>query len=280
MSKTWFLPPDFNFLPDGELRLGTIIKHPNRPTLALASPGPDTPEVTLPEIVTLNETGHSHSNGNSNAVGANLFAKALELASASGSVAVSRHKSLSFGAVDHEVRFFSPPLGPKALSAITRLGPVRKYMEGGPLGRVRRRPVYVISGLRVVRGPLVVTSAGGTTTEVAGEAGVSAAAMGVPVPLEVGAGASTAKGREWSHEYSTAPGIVFAYRLHVIRAKGDGVESEMFSEKTAFMTGGEEEESEDEMEAVDVTGETFGNEDLGVDQYSVGEEELVAFKAE
>ncbi|KAH6685687.1 hypothetical protein F5X68DRAFT_240895 [Plectosphaerella plurivora] len=277
MSKTWFLPPDFNFLPDGELRLGTIIKHPNRPTLALASPGPETPEVTLPEIKTLTETSHAHSNQSSRSIGVNIFAKALELASASGSVNVSRYKSLSFGTADHEVRFFSPPPSPEALAAILRLGAVRKYMEGGPLGRVRRTPVYLISGLRVVRDSLAVKSAGGTTTEIAGEAGVSAAAMGVPVPLEVGAGSSVSKGREWSHEYSTAPGIVFAYRLHVIRSRGDGAESELHSEKTAFMTG-DGEESEDEMEAVEVTAAEVGAGDLDVEQYSVGEAELVVFK--
>lgn len=36
-KKTWFLPPDFTFFPDGELGLGTVIEHPCKPTAVLAS---------------------------------------------------------------------------------------------------------------------------------------------------------------------------------------------------------------------------------------------------
>lgn len=277
MANTWFLPPDFNFLPDGELRLGTIIKHPDRPTLALASLGPETPGISLPDITTLLETDHTHSTGSSRATGTNLFAKALELASVSGSVALSRHKNLSFGGVDHEVRFFSLPPSPEALASILQLPGVKKYVESGPLGRIRRRPVYIISGLRVLKGSLTVTNTKGTDVEVAGEAGVSAMAMGVPVPLEVGAGVSTAKGRQQSHEYTTAPGIVFAYRLHVIRPRGDGAESEMLSAKTAFLTG-DGDDSEDEMEAGEVTGDVIDDEGLDVERHTVDEEELVIFR--
>lgn len=36
-KKTWFLPPDFTFLPDGEIALDSVIPEPSRPTATLAS---------------------------------------------------------------------------------------------------------------------------------------------------------------------------------------------------------------------------------------------------
>ena len=48
--------------------------------------------------------------------------------------------------------------------------------------------------------------------------------------------------------YETAPGIVFAYRLHVIRPKDVGVEVEVFSDRTAFCTGEAEYEEDEEIE--------------------------------
>lgn len=37
--------------------------------------------------------------------------------------------------------------------------------------------------------------------------------------------------------YETAPGIIFAYRLHVIRARRSGLATGVFEHKSAFMTG-------------------------------------------
>lgn len=89
--------------------------------------------------------------------------------------------------------------------------------------------------------------------------------------------------------YDTAPGVVFAYRLHVIRPKGTGSKAELFSDRNAFCGGEAEDEDEDEdveMEMVEVGGETLPNDlDIGSDGYeilssSVGDNEyLVVFKS-
>ncbi|CAG9974253.1 unnamed protein product [Clonostachys byssicola] len=81
MKKTWFLPPDFTFLPDGEVRLGMILKYPDRPTLALDSleslvpsdPG-QTPTIYLPEVSSLTETDHEHSMSSGHSANFILFA--------------------------------------------------------------------------------------------------------------------------------------------------------------------------------------------------------------
>lgn len=281
MSQTWFLPPDFTFLPDGELSLGTIIPHPGRPTVALASLDPNThPHIALPNVTTVVEPNHTHSRSSNRSIGFELFAKFLDLASASGTTDISRDKNKSFGAVDHEVRSFGRALSEDALRGILALPRVKRHMNGGRFGK---RPVYIISGLRVARDSFQVTNAVGSAASV--ELAASEAIPAGPVPLEVGGAVSGSRGNEVTDGYETAPGIVFAYRLHVIREKRDGgVESELFSHRTAFFSG-EGEDSDDgdlEMECVDVTAHVV-NEDLEeepeFDEYPIGAERYIVFRA-
>ncbi|KAF5553656.1 hypothetical protein FMEXI_2305 [Fusarium mexicanum] len=164
--KSWFLAPDFTFTPDGPLQLGAVIPHPSRPTQTLASPRTDA--ITLPEVQTLVETNHSHSNDDTRTAGVNLFAKFVELASAS---------------IGYEI---------------------------SPAGTV---------------------------------------------PVEVGGGISGGKESSKTDSYETAPGIIFAYRLHAIRVRGSGgVSSEMFSHRKLFMSDRPESEP---FEVVDVTEEVL-----------------------
>ena len=44
-------------------------------------------------------------------------------------------------------------------------------------------------------------------------------------------------GRMVADQYETAQGIVFAYRVHIIRYKPRCVETELFESKGAFMAG-------------------------------------------
>jgi hypothetical protein len=280
MPQTWFLPPDFTSLPDGEFSLGTIIPHPSRPTLALASLDPTShPEIALPSVAIVVEPNHTHSRGSSRSIGFELFAKFLDLASVSGATDISRYKSKSFGAADHEVRSFGRALSEDALQGILALPRVKKHINGGRFGR---RPVYIISGLRVARDSFQVTN--GVGSAVSMELAASGAVPAGPVPLEAGGAVSGSHERDATDGYETAPGIVFAYRLHVIREKRDGtVESELFSHRTAFFSG-EGEDSDDEnleMECVDATAKVV-NEDLEVDlefdEYPIGVERYVVFK--
>ncbi|RSL91790.1 hypothetical protein CEP51_000028 [Fusarium floridanum] len=283
MAKTWFLPPDFNFLPEGEIRLGMILKYPDRPTLTLASLDPEeTPHISLPAVTTITETGHAHSAGSGRSAGANIFAKFVDLASISGSANVSKYKDREFGTVDHEVRFFSRALSPEALRAILQMDAVKEFTNSGPFGRFRKRPIYLISGLRVAKDSFSVTTTTGSATSVAAEASASAAGAGVPV--EAGGGVSNNNEKHESHSYSTAPGVVFAYRLHVIRPKSNGkVESDLFSDTTAFFTGEHHEDDEDqEMEFVDGTVESIKGKKgikLAMEEYSVGDDSLVMFRS-
>jgi hypothetical protein len=143
--KTWFLSPDFTFFDDGDIRLGTVLKYPDRPTLALAFLGQETPGITLPHVNIITEPGHTHSTGADRSAGASVFAKFIELASASGSVEASKYKATEFGTVDHEVRLFSRSLTEDALRAVLEIGSVSDFMNSGPFGRLKKRPIYLAS---------------------------------------------------------------------------------------------------------------------------------------
>ncbi|KAL8299218.1 hypothetical protein RB594_003662 [Gaeumannomyces avenae] len=277
-QKTWFLPPDFTFRPSGELALGTIIKDPSRPTLALAALGSDEhPEIVLPGIETLLEPGHFHSHGSKRSGGANFLAKFVDLASASANANMSRYKEWSLGKVDLEVRTFNKAISEDSLKAITRLERVKRYMSSGRFGK---KPVYIISGLRVAKDSFQVMDQAGSVAFMSMEASGPTPAW--TLPLELGAGISGSREQSRTDAYRTAADIVYAYRVHVIRATRDGEEAELFSYRTAFGEGGNDEDEAQNMECVDVTANVL-KEDLELepafDEYSLGEgESCIVFK--
>lgn len=277
-SKTWFLPPDFTFLPDGQIALGSVIPEPSRPTVTLASLV-DYPAIPLPETKTLIEKGHSYSGGKSRSAGLDFFAKVLDLASATAKTNVSRFKNKSFSTTDHEVRMYSGSFAPSALKAIVALDNVKRHMDSGRWGK---RCVYIISGLRVTPQSFTVTEETGKNFE-ASLGGSGPVPAGV-APVELGGNILGSREDKRTGGYETAPGIVFAYRLHVIRPKGTGDEEvELFSDRTAFCSG-EAEEEEEEMEIMEANDAALRDDlDVREDGYEIlggGDgHSLVVFKA-
>ncbi|KAL5867506.1 hypothetical protein ACKVWM_011437 [Pyricularia oryzae] len=248
-QKVWIFPPDFTFRPSGELALGTVIKHPRHPTLALASlRSNEHPEIVLPEIDTLHESSHVHSHSSKRSGELNALAKLADLASASTSAGLSLIKEWSLGSVDLEVQTFSNALSKNALKAITRLEPVRKHINSGIFGK---KPVYIISGLRVAKTSFQVMDQIRSTASMS--IGASGPAPAWVLPVEIGGGISGSCEKNRSDSYATAPGIVYAYRVHVIRAKRDGEEAELFSYRGAFDTSESEESEGEEVECTEAT---------------------------
>ncbi|QYT06122.1 hypothetical protein H0G86_012987 [Trichoderma simmonsii] len=274
-QQTWFLPPDFTFLPDGELSLGTIIKNPKRPTLCLAAVGPSSPlmNIPLPDIQSLMENGHRHSRTNNASICSKVFDRFIELASNSTSVIWSRYKSTTFGSVDLETRTFSKAISSEALSAIIGLERVKKYMDRGILGK---RPIYIITGLRIARESFSVAyeTRSGIETSLA----LSGSAATGPLPLKMGASISEKNDNSRKDEYRIAAGVVFAYRLHVIRERRSGdVETELFGHRTAFMTGERDDEGKSiKKMVVEEATTAVLREDLGIEpnfeEFAVAEE--------
>lgn len=123
-----------------------------------------------------------------------------------------------------------------------------------------KRAVYIVSGLRIAKTSFKVTK------EVESKFKAEIAGSGPPaagiVPVEVGGSVSHHYENKIIDSYKTAPAIVFAYRLHVIRYRRRGVETELFKSKSAFMTGNGGLEEEDPLMVLDATKEEL-DQDLG-----------------
>ncbi|KAK1243912.1 hypothetical protein MKX08_002050 [Trichoderma sp. CBMAI-0020] len=163
----------------------------------------------LPEVKSIVEKNRSFLDKQKQSFGTKLFAKFLDIANANVGMSLRNSKNQSFGTVDHQIRAFNKAFTPETLKAIVALDNVKRHIDSGRFGK---RYVYIISGIRVAQKSFAVTD------EQAGKS------------------------------YETAPGIVFAYRLHVIRSKTAGEEGELFSHRTAFFSG----EAEDEAEEIEI----------------------------
>ncbi|PHH80807.1 hypothetical protein CDD80_6897 [Ophiocordyceps camponoti-rufipedis] len=226
--STWFLPPDFTFLPDGQMALGSVIPDPRRPTVTLASLS-DHPAIKLPEVRTIIEKNHVLASAKSRTLGLGLMARFLAVADANAKTDLSWHKNKSFSAVDHEVRSYNGAFSSAAVKAIVALDEVKRHIDGGHFGK---RYVYIITGLRVAQQTMTVTDEKGRKTLVS--LGGSASVPAGTVPVGTGGGVSGGVEDSKTDGYETAAGVVLAYRLHVVRPKGANVEVELFSCRTAL----------------------------------------------
>ncbi|KAH0525896.1 hypothetical protein TsFJ059_009299 [Trichoderma semiorbis] len=264
IRKTWFLPPDFTFLPDGQISLGSIIPSPRQPTTTLASVT-SYPAIILPETKSIVEKNVSFSVEKTRSFGLELFTKLLDVKNAK--IDLSWYKNRSFSAVDHEVQTYHGAFSPETLKAILALDAVKKHIDSGRFGK---RRVYIITGLRVVsQGFTVTEEKGRSTSSAVGASGFVPASI---VPAVLGAIIGGKSEVRANTSYETSPGIVFAYRLHVIRPKGTGADEELFSDRTAFFTG-EAEAEEAEMEIAEVDGSVY-REDLDEEQDNYEEKRL------
>jgi hypothetical protein len=251
---TWFLPPDFTFTADGPLQLGTVITHPLKPTLVLTTLSSLGSAITLPKTSILTETNHVHAKSQARSSGFGSWMQFAAMASSSVNTNVGSNASLSYGAVDHEIRSFAEPLTAETASKIATLPVVQQHMDSGMFGK---RNVYVISGVRIAKTSFAVTKEKGTNYAV--DLSGSGPPISGSMPLEIGASVTHHKEKAVTDSYETAPGIVFAYRVHVIRYKRAGVETEAFQSKAAFMNGSAIEDEEPPI-VVEGTGEELDQE--------------------
>lgn len=229
---TWFLPPDFTFAANGPLQLGTVITHPQKPTSVLTTLSSQDSGITLPKTSILTETNHSHDKSHAVSNSFSSWMQFFTVASASVKTDVGSSSSFSYGTVDHEIRSFAEPLTAETALKIAALPIVQQHMASGVFGK---RAVYVVSGVRIAKTSFKVTKETGANYGI--ELSGSGPPIPGPVPLELGASVAHHQEKSVTDSYETAPGIVFAYRVHVIRYKRAGVETELFQSKGAFMTG-------------------------------------------
>ncbi|RAH73954.1 uncharacterized protein BO66DRAFT_388588 [Aspergillus aculeatinus CBS 121060] len=245
--RYWFATPDFTFHKNGALQLGTVLEHPFGPLRILACQGYGLPEdLDLPPRTKLIERSHQHTrSGTALSGGMKAWMALLDKVSAACQVSGSRDITREYGPTNHEVWTFDRPLSDQCLEAILEVPAVRSYMATGWLHHL---PVYVVTGIRISSNSFLVTEEDGSRVMVR-----SSASAGDPtgtVPITAGLEADVRSASTATDTYETAPDIVFAYRVDIIRNKRDGMVSQkMFAHKATFMTGTS---SESELEYLEV----------------------------
>jgi hypothetical protein len=274
MPGTWFLPADFTFTTEGPLRLGMVISHWSRPTTVLAEMGSgNSSAVALPAVRTILERNRAFNRSKSRSNGVGLWAKFEGLGSASASTEAGKNRTTDYSKSDHELRSFVDPLMPNTVSAIANLPAVQKQINSGMFGK---RAVYVVTGLRIATSSFTVTE------EVSSNFSVEAEGSGPPsgtIPAEVSGRIRHESRKTAMDSYNTAPGIVFAYQLNVIRIRRAGVETELFSHASSFLTG-ERGKKEDPLVVVDATKEEIDEdleEEVEYDSAEIGEDETCIY---
>ncbi|KAK5656656.1 hypothetical protein OQA88_4636 [Cercophora sp. LCS_1] len=108
----------------------------------------------------------------------------------------------------------------------------------------RRKPVYMITGIKVARGADVNRE---TATKIGVEAGIEADLTAVTmVPVTPGTGVGWQRGKRVAVGFAGGSDYVFAYRLIKIKLKRKGVVSERFAKGAVFGLDDELEDSEGE----------------------------------
>jgi hypothetical protein len=274
MPGTWFLPPDFTFTTEGPLRLGMVVPHWSRPTTVLAEMGSgNSSAIALPAVKTIVERNRAFNRSKLRSDSVGLWAKFEGLASASASTEAGKSRTTDYSKTDHEIRSFVDPLMPDTVSATANLPAVQKQINSGVFGK---RAVYVVTGLRIATSSFTVTE------EDSSNFSVQAEGSGPPsgtIPAEVGGRIKHERGKTATDSYDTAPGIVFAYQLNVIRTRRAGVETELFSHASGFLTG-EGGKKEDPLVVVDATKEEIDEdleEEVEYDSAEIGEDETCIY---
>ncbi|KAI0441002.1 hypothetical protein F4803DRAFT_440179 [Xylaria telfairii] len=276
MSTTWFLLPDFTFTANGPLRLGMMIPHWSKPTTVLATIGYGAAgEIELPPEMIIVEPKHVHSRSVSRSTGLSAWAKFESLISASAGNEFSKDNSINYGETDHEIHTFKDPLTPEVVTAIANIPAVRAHIESGMFGK---RPIYIISGMRIATSSFTVTK------EVRSGFTLEAEASGPPpgtLPFEIGGTVKHDGQKSVADSYQTAPGIVFAYRLHVIRTRRTRAETGLFSHKSAFLTGatGETGESLTIVEATEDEINEDLEEEIEHESVEIGDREFYIYRS-
>ncbi|KAI1132235.1 hypothetical protein F5Y10DRAFT_7703 [Nemania abortiva] len=274
MASTWFLLPDFTFTVDGPLRLGTVIPHWSKPTTVLATVGRGaTGEIELPPQTTIVEPNHSHSRSQSRSSGISVWFTFEGLASALAGGDSGKNDNISYSETDHEIHSFKDPLTPEMVTAIANLPAVRAHIDSGMFGK---RPVYIVSGLRIATSSFTVMKERGSNFAVEAEASGPPAGT---LPVEIGGNVRHENQKTITDSYHTAPGIVFAYRLHAIRTRRAGLETELFSHKSAFLTGATG-EAQEPLILAEVTQDEIDEdleEEVEYESVNIGENEMCIY---
>ncbi|RDL36319.1 Uncharacterized protein BP5553_05671 [Venustampulla echinocandica] len=213
-QKTYFLCPGWDF-PVDSIQLGAILSNPNFPHKTITS-AEDKNLIDTPIYVSHKynfsdkfEKSKSHKYG--------FFAQFLQIFGLGGEASVLFEKgSIETYAFKHmKTEWFLPSESfAKASSELPR---VASFFDRTDF----EKPVYIITGLKVVQGASVTTNPKKSRT-LQGKLGFDGTPIGVPVTI--GPEAEHTKSIEGTTGFERSSPVVFAYQLSELWCKGGGEE--------------------------------------------------------
>jgi len=240
---TYVLAPNLTYHPNTSICMGDIIDDPTDPTRVLKSLNP------LPSVENHHDYDGNYSREKVQSLRGSIWAKFLQTVEAKLEGGASNNVLAKYTFDRLETEYFTKQPTDAEAEEIVKDARVRTAVNSGILGK---KPVYMISGLKIARGfGLTVDDTKKVDATASAKAPVSSQAN---VGLEVtGSNTDTVK---MSHH--TTEDIIFAYQLHVIAHKGwknKNFEARVYKPKAAFLNEDEVLPEEDAVETSKATEE-------------------------
>ncbi|KIW11594.1 hypothetical protein PV08_10895 [Exophiala spinifera] len=211
--KTFILAPNFSFSPDTSICMGDIVQDPSDPTRPLSS----SPRAEL-ETATHTDYDAELTKSASTGVGGGVWATFLQgVASLKLYGEVKKETATSYTIDRLETVYFKRQPTDEQASRWTLEPRVAAAIDAG---LVRKKPVYLVSGLKIARGFRLSRGASSSSHRAGVGAEAPVAALTGGGVVGVGADVDVERARSEEQSWRSDEDVVFAYQLHVIAQKG------------------------------------------------------------
>jgi hypothetical protein len=223
--KTYILAPNFSYHPNTSICIGDIVQDPSDPTKPLSGP---------PDPLALNTESHLDYNAKlskheTHSLNGSIWAKFLETVNTRISGGVSDDVLDKYTMDRLETIYYKKQPTDEEATERVKHNKVKSAINSGVFGK---KPVYIITGLKVARG-FRLESRETSTAE-------RNTTLEVPVSSKDGVGAdislSSTGGVQQYHR--SGQDIIFAYQLHIVKHKGwrqKDVDISVYKPKAAFL---------------------------------------------
>ncbi|KAI1286603.1 hypothetical protein F5Y03DRAFT_380614 [Xylaria venustula] len=205
--RTYILAPNFSYHPNTSICLGDIVQYPDDPTKPLSS----VPKSELKPVTRHYDYDNESSFKDKLSHHGTIWGSFLKQASAKvgGGSSDGLLNKYTFQRLE-TIQFTKQPTDEEAEQHIKDKR-VKAAMDAGFL---KKKPVFMITGLKVARGFRLSSSASSTTN--------ATIKLEAPVTSDTGVGADADYAREkiMEQKYRAGQDIIFAYQLHIITHKG------------------------------------------------------------
>ncbi|KAF4454856.1 Aldehyde dehydrogenase, conserved site [Fusarium austroafricanum] len=234
---TYVLAPNFSYHPNTSICMGDIIRYPEDPTKPLSS----IPESMLQAVTSHFDYDNELSNQNASSLRGSIWANFLHQASATLGGGTADELLTKYSIRRLETIYFTKQPTDEEAAERVKENKVQAAINSGILGK---KPVFMITGLKVARGfqlSSIINLA--TTHDTKFNAKVTS-------DFVLGADTDCRQENNAEQKYRTEQDFIFAYQLHIITHKGwfweqQNVDITVHKASAAFLNNDKKEEEKD-----------------------------------